>query len=342
MGTTLRPISLNDSVIPVALLALSLAACGTATVTSAPTSQEGAAITGVRSPQQRADADAAWVLASYVPPPGSARLSRPPAGVHGALSAAATRPFTPDVVDDSSLWQVPGPPSAILAYEKSHLPSRFRYQGEGTFGGAGYQVSEYQFTVVSGLGPVEAAELQVDSITSTSGQAYVRVDAQVTWQPARPAATFLPAGKIHAVVVTAVPGGNDNRRPPAPVTVTDPAKVQRLVSLVNGLPLYPPGTVPSCPMDDGAGLRLEFLATAGGPRMATAFVKANGCGGMFLLLGAGTLASTGFATGDEVALGEFDYKAASQALAISGLRWTSLRTGCPRYGGHGVVLSGKK
>ena len=332
----MRSIIQNDSVFPAAAIALVLAcgtvlaACGTARPSSAGTPRGAAgasrgadaAATVTASPQQRARADAAWILASFVPPPGSTRLARPPAGVHGALSQPASWPFNPDVVDDSSLWQVPGPPSAVLDYEKAHLPARLQFGGNGNHGGPGYQVTYDDFEAQSGLGPVEAGQLQVNSITSASGQTYVRVDAQVTWQPARPAATFVPAGRIHAVVVTAVPGANDPKKPPAPVTVTDPGAVTQLVSLVNGLPLYPPGTVPSCLMDDGAGLRMEFLATAGGPRLATAFAKSDGCGGVFLLLGAGKLASTGFATGGAIALGEFDYKLAGKALAISGLRWS--------------------
>lgn len=322
MGTTQRPISLNDSVIPVALLALSLAACGAATSSPATAhlSQYGAAMTA--SPQQRAKADAAWILASFVPPPGSKRLSRPPAGVHGALSQPATRPFTPNLVDDWSLWQVPGPPSAVLRYEKAHLPARFQFQGEGTSGGPGYQVSEYDFTVRSGLGPGETGELQVDSVASRSGQAYARVDAQVTWLPARPAASLLPAARIRAVVVTVAPGANDNRTPPAPVTITGPAKIRQLVSLVNGLPMYPPqGAIPSCPEEDGRGLEMQFLTAADGQRLATAFAKPDGCGGAMLLIGAGTLASTAWPVGDEIALGYGNYALASQVLAISGLRW---------------------
>jgi hypothetical protein len=278
-------------------------------------------------------------LASFVPPPGSKRLSHAPAGVHDALSQPASMPGTPDLVDDSSLWQVPGSPSGVLGYEKAHLPARFQFEGGGSAGG-GYQLSFEDFTVASGLGPVETGELLVGSITSASGQAFARVDAQVTWRPARPAATFLPAGRIHAVVVTAVPGMNDTRKPPGPVTVTDPDRVRRLVSLVNGLPLFPPGVF-SCPMDDDAGLKMEFLATAGGPRLATAFAKANGCGGVRLLIGAGTPPPEGGTTGGVVALG-FGGTTARQALTISGLRWTFLPTGSRGDCQHGVVLSGKK
>jgi hypothetical protein len=127
-------------------------------------------------------------------------------------------------------------------------------------------------------------------------------------QPARPAGTLLPSG-IRAVVVTAVPGLNDKKKPPAPVTVTDPGRVRQLVSLVNGLPLSPPG-IYYCPMDDGRGVRLAFLARPGGAVLAAALAKANGCGGVALTIGHSQ--PTGLGSGST---------AAQQALTISGLPW---------------------
>jgi hypothetical protein len=153
--------------------------------------------------------------------------------------------------------------------------------------------------------------------TAGAARTAVRVDAQVGWRPARPASTFLPSG-VHAVVVSAEPGGNDKKRPPAPVTVTDPGKVRQLVSLVNGLPLFPPGTF-SCPLDDGRGVRLAFLAAAGGPVLGTALAKSNGCGGVVLVIGAGQ-PSMDHAVRNQMALG-FGPEPAEKALAICGMRW---------------------
>jgi hypothetical protein len=156
--------------------------------------------------------------------------------------------------------------------------------------------------------PSGTGELTVEVADPASGQAYVRVYADVPWQPARPAGTLLPSG-IGAVVVTAVPGLNDKKKPPAPVTVTAPGQVRQLVSLVNGLPLSPPG-IYHCPMDDGRGVQLTFLARPGGAVLATALAKANGCGGVALTIGHGQ--PTGLGWGSTVA---------QQVLTISGLRW---------------------
>jgi hypothetical protein len=281
--------------------------------------------TATVSPQQRAKADAAWIVASFAPPPGWTRLSHAPSGVHGALShQPVTMSDDPgaDVVDDSSLWQVLGPPSGVFSYERAHLPARFQSQGRGVgyLGGPGFQLTYVDFTVQSGLGPGETAALLVGAIVSTSGQTYVRADAQVTWLPSRPAATFLPAARIHAVVATVVPDPNDTRKPPPPVTITDPVKVGQLVSLVNGLLMDPPGPA-ECGAASGWGLQMEFLAAVGGPRLATAFADSADCGGVVLLMGAGRLVSRLWASGGEVGLGRYNVRLAEQAAAICGINW---------------------
>jgi hypothetical protein len=139
-----------------------------------------------------------------------------------------------------------------------------------------------------------------------------------TGSPRDRAASYIPATAVHAVVVTAVPGPNDRTKPPAPLTITDPAKVRSLVALVNGLPLFPPG-VYSCPFDDGRGVRLTFLSKASSGKangpviksavLAVAFAKANGCGGVQVTIAG---AQTGLGWGPT---------AAEQALSISGMRW---------------------
>ena len=57
-------------------------------------------------------------------------------------------------------------------------------------------------------------------------------------------------------------GGNaDGRKPPAPVTVTSPAKVSEVARLVAGQPpQQPPGPI-SCPASDGKSLTLFSALT---------------------------------------------------------------------------------
>jgi len=75
-----------------------------------------------------------------------------------------------------------------------------------------------------------------------------------------------------------------DRKPPAPVTITDSARVSEVARLVAGQPPWPPGTY-SCPAADGRALVLTFRARPGGPALATAVLALNGCGGTNLIAG---------------------------------------------------------
>jgi hypothetical protein len=166
-------------------------------------------------------------------------------------------------------------------------------------------------------GGLDFRRLVLGMVSADATHTDVRVDAQVTWRPARPASTFLPSG-THAVVITLKLDGNERKQPPAPVTVTDPVKVARLVSLVNGLPMYPPG-IHSC-MAGGRALYLAFLARAGGPPIGTALAEGGGCGGVLLVIGAGKPDRENPPAPGQTGLG-VDTAPARQALAISGLHW---------------------
>src|ERR1700679_623851 len=72
-------------------------------------------------------------------------------------------------------------------------------------------------------------------------------------------------------------GGNaDGRKPPAPVTVTSPAKVSEVAGLVAGQPPRQPSGVISCPASDGKALTLVFRSDPGGAVVATAVLGLDG------------------------------------------------------------------
>ena len=101
-------------------------------------------------------------------------------------------------------------------------------------------------------------------------------------------------------------------RPPAPVTITDPAKVRALVALIDGLPLFPPATY-SCPAAFGDALVLTFRATAGGPALAVATIETSGCEGIDFTIGVKEQPGLG---GPGVGV-----PVAVQAVKIAGLNW---------------------
>jgi hypothetical protein len=94
-------------------------------------------------------------------------------------------------------------------------------------------------------------EIDISTVQDGSSVA-VRVDAQVTWLPAKAAADTIPAGVSSAQL--AYHGGLQQPGQPKPVdrtvTVTGPQLVG-LVAAINGLEIVPPGPPHSCPMDDG-------------------------------------------------------------------------------------------
>ena len=98
----------------------------------------------------------------------------------------------------------------------------------------------------------------------------------VGWIPPRPAAEGVPPA-ARAVTIAVKPDINLHITAPAPVTVTDPARVQRIVALVGGLPLSPPPGDFRCPFDGFARLVLTFRAQPGGPALAVAEPDLEGC-----------------------------------------------------------------
>jgi hypothetical protein len=126
------------------------------------------------------------------------------------------------------------------------------------------------FSLAPVPGVLNNRDLVVEVTAAGNGQTAIRVDAQVSWQPPRPAAERVPAD-ARAVTITQVPGLDRNPnagRPPVPVTITDLGVVRRLAALVDGLGLSTIGPAVSCPMVVGDEIRLTFLARPGGPPLA--------------------------------------------------------------------------
>jgi hypothetical protein len=214
------------------------------------------------TPRERAVADAAAILKAFAVPPGARRLQRAP----DTLKAQMTTLVSTALVDKVSFWRAPGQPQAVLAWEQAHLPRRFT-PGDADFGPPSW---DRTFSLSPVPGVLNAQDLVVEVTGVGNGQTAIRVDAQVSWQPPRPASErVLPAARV--VTITQLPSlGPHARRPAAPVTITDPAVVRRLAALVDSLQLSTIGPAAPCPASLGGGIRMEFLARAGGPPLAAA------------------------------------------------------------------------
>jgi hypothetical protein len=297
--------------------ALGAASCGTTTQTAGlagtqtpggsarpPAGSTGQA--GTETPKQRAEQDAAAILAAFVAPPGARRLAAPPA----ALKSPSGLPATPDLIDKAGWWQVAGDPQQVLDLAKAHVPHRFTLSGWGTLDRGAGPIWSDTFDLPAVPGVLLSRQLIVDATSAGSGQTAIRVDAQVIWLPARAPGEMIPAG-VTAVALSLSAGTNAHAKPPA--TVTDQGTVRKLTALVDGLPRFPDGSY-SCPMDNGASLVLTFRAGRSGPVLAVATVKLAGCEGVNLTVGGEQQPGLGPVGGGR--------STAAKALKIAGLHWS--------------------
>jgi hypothetical protein len=239
--------------------ALVLAACAAVAAAGCATGP-GTAVSP--RPRERAVADAAAFLRAFAVPPAAERLRQAP----GALKAPITTVVSATLVDEVSFWRALGRPQAVLAWEQAHLPRRFT-PGDADFGPPSW---DRTFSLSPVPGVLNARDLVVEVTGAGTGQTAIRVDAQVSWQPPRPASARVPAA-ARVVTITQLPGpGPRARRPPAPVTITGLALVRRLAALVDNLQLSTIGPDAPCPAALLGGIRLTFRARAGGPPLAVA------------------------------------------------------------------------
>jgi hypothetical protein len=253
------------------------------------------------SPHQRAVADANAILASFVPPNGARRLSAAPTVEKGVLKTPDELPETPDVVDKAGWWIAPGAPQSVLAWEAKHLPHRFSPSGTGTGSGPGFMMWNQSESLPDVPGVLDSRGMVVTAVPD-GHETVIRVDAEVAWQPARPASERIPAA-AQAVTISMDLGLNQGGKlPPKPVTITDPAKVRALKALIDGLALFPPGMY-SCPADFGDDLVLTFRAGPRTPALAVATVDFAGCDGVDLTIDGKSqpsLAGPGTDTGPQI------------------------------------------
>jgi hypothetical protein len=298
-----------------AAAAIVLAGCGTAHAPAAagahPTTTTSSTAVARQTPKQRAEADAAAILASFAVPPGATKLSSAPSAGRGALKQPFGSPFTLDLVDDAAWWQAPGQPLQVLGWEQAHLPSRFSTaSGPSTaaYKGRAYAWS-YDFALPAITGVLNSRGLTVLAVAAGNGTTDLRVDAQVTWIPTRAASEAVPPA-ARAVTLSLL--ANSNSGLPGPVTITDPARVRALTAFIDGLPLFPPGPR-SCPMYMGDTLTLTFRARPDGPALAVATVQLSGCEEVDFTVGGKLLPQLGGPDN-----GRAD---AARVLTIAGLHW---------------------
>jgi hypothetical protein len=277
-------------------------------------------------PRQRAAADAARIMADFPPPPGAVRT-----GLIASLNNPVVEVGTADVVTTTRWWRVPGQPRAVLSWISAHLPPGFTPDGSGSMTfrsstGALVESRGDMFALPPVPGVLPQREL-VATVMPYRGQTALRIDAQVAWLPARPAAERIPAG-VRAVTVTPVFGLNQDPRRDRldhAFTVTDPAKVARIVALADALTVYPPGAY-ACPASFGGAMRLAFLDRPGGQVLARFSAQYGGCGVASVSIGGKTQPALSTYTTSGPLFQD-------RVLAIAGVRWPH-QPGAPAGAGN--------
>jgi hypothetical protein len=229
------------------------------------------------TPRQVAQAEARALLADFVPPPGARKLATVPAIDGGVLDQPKSFIVSTAEVDQVTFWLASGQPPDVLAWERAHLP-RALTPADSSFGPPSWD-QMFQLTRVPSV--ITDAELVVLVTSAGRGQTGIRVDAEVAWQPPRPASTFVPA-TARVVTLAEVSLIDQHPRLPTPVTITSEGVVHQLAALVNGLQLSTIGAA-SCPANIGNDLRLTFRAQVGGLPLAVV-QGPEACGAVLLTI----------------------------------------------------------
>ena len=229
-----------------------------------------------------AQRDAAYLLTLVRLPTGSARVTEEPSGDSHLLGTAAQSIGDPNLVDLHCFFVAPQNAWTSYRFERSHPPSGSAssggYNGYGTastYGNTDAWFVSYSWPPVEAL--LDSRVLVISIAALPDRTSAIRVDAQVTWLPAKPAGDTVPEG---AKVLTAVlsSGLNPGETGHLPVTTTDPEKIAAIRNFVNKLSVVAPA-VRFCPADFGQHLTISFRENARTRPLAVVVADVSGCRG---------------------------------------------------------------
>jgi hypothetical protein len=297
-----------------------LAGCGTVHAGQPAAPVTGVAAAAQQTPAQRAAADAAHLLASFIPPPHAAAMARSPVSL---LAKAPTEPLSGDVVIRAGWWRVDGQPLAVLAWIRAHQPA-----GSSDIGGGGIgalppgatppptppfpspALSYLEFDLPDVPGVLVDRTVLAAVAADGQGKTAIGVYAEVLWLPARTAAERIPAA-ARLVTITPLSGYTPPASTDHQVTITDPTELARIAAVVNGLPSQPPVAWMECGPETGVGMQLTFRATATGPVLAVVTAHQELCPVVSLVIGGKTMP---LLDGAETLF--------QRVMAIAGFHWT--------------------
>lgn len=205
--------------------------------------------------KRAAQRDAAQLLHLVVLPLGAVRLSQEPQGDGGLLKTADSFP-SGLIVDRHRLWRLDKPFEQAISFVNGHAPRGARLSGGGHTGGRHIPKNKsFTFSFPPVADRISTRQLELTLVALPHQQTGLRADAQDIWLVPRTPSEKIPAG-VHEV---------DVRTSKAHVRVTSAAMVQRLVRLVDSLPIVQPGLVHGCPPDTiiRPPMSIRFLSAHG-------------------------------------------------------------------------------
>jgi hypothetical protein len=181
------------------------------------------------------------------------------------LKAPFIAPGTPNLIDDSAFWSVPGDPTEVLAWLKVHPPRSSKLKIESSSSDRGVTTSwSLGFEFPSIVDVVNQRTLLVTAVATAANETTLRVDAQSVWIEPRPSWERIPVAS--QLVELSVGRAGAPRRE---LSIVDAEAVRRIAATINDLPVVQPG-VASCPagLPRPALVRLVFRAARGASALA--------------------------------------------------------------------------
>jgi hypothetical protein len=227
---------------------------------SAGSQAAGPTSTAARAP---ARADAKQRLDSFVPPPGSRRVSALPKSLR--LSSPLYTLGSPNFLDLHAFWIVPEPVESVRQFLQENAPPGSRPESEGEEGDRdGIYRWDYGYGWPELTEVADARGLLVGVVAKGSGEAAIRADAQAIWLEPRPASERIPAAARILEVSRTLAGRTRS------TVLRKPRTVAAIAKLIDGFGIVQRSGPHSCTLvpREQATIRLVFRAAAGGPVLA--------------------------------------------------------------------------
>lgn len=236
--------------LPAGALVLVVTACGAGARPAPQLTRVGARVPTVRvlvaERMRAAVREARELEREFVPPPGA--LPDPSRHDHGGiLNRPDYRPFG-ETAAARRYWRVDEPLAAVVTFLRAHDPRHFTRLGSA-YGTERPGGSRYLMRTLDWNG----SRYLDETIVARPGHTVIKVDTQVAWVYPRSPREIVPAATRRIVV----------HAPAWSLTVTNPAKVERIVRWFDALPVLPPGMPVACPLVLSPKLMLSFRDAAG-------------------------------------------------------------------------------